>query len=74
MIEFEDPLYPSMLHDIRVFFVGSRIQKYLLTGGGLIVCEVQLVAYTPEPAKVVAAAAKLCYSASPAVDLFRGLD
>jgi thymidylate synthase (FAD) len=37
-------------------------------------CEVRLVACTPEPARVVASAAKLCYSASPAADLFYGLD
>lgn len=37
-------------------------------------CEVQLVAYTPEPAKVVASAAKLCYSSSSAAGLFCGLD
>jgi thymidylate synthase (FAD) len=37
-------------------------------------CEVQLVAYTPEPARVVASAAKLCYSPAKAADLFDGLD
>jgi thymidylate synthase (FAD) len=35
---------------------------------------VNLIACTPEPARVVAAAAKLCYSASPAMELFDGLD
>ena len=37
-------------------------------------CEVKLIANTTEPAKVVAASAKLCYSASSAVDLYEGLD
>ncbi|MDR1943188.1 MAG: FAD-dependent thymidylate synthase [Synergistaceae bacterium] len=37
-------------------------------------CEVHLAAYTPEPSRVVASAAKLCYSASSATDLFSGLD
>jgi thymidylate synthase (FAD) len=37
-------------------------------------CDVQLVSFTPEPAKIVASAAKLCYSASRAADLFEGLD
>ena len=35
---------------------------------------VRLIACTPEPARVVAAAAKLCYSASSALKLFEGLD
>ena len=35
---------------------------------------VRLIACTPEPARVVAAAAKLCYSASSALELFDGLD
>lgn len=34
---------------------------------------VNLIAYTPEAARVVAAAAKLCYSATGASDLFDGL-
>ena len=34
---------------------------------------VKLIAHTPEPDKVVAAAAKLCYSASSAVEIFDGL-
>lgn len=37
-------------------------------------CEVRLIAHTTEPAKVVAAAARLCYSATPAAALFEGLD
>jgi thymidylate synthase (FAD) len=37
-------------------------------------CEVQLVACTPEPAKIVASAARLCYSASPACGIVLGLD
>jgi thymidylate synthase (FAD) len=36
--------------------------------------DVKLIACTPEPARVVAAAAKLCYSASSALELFDGLD
>jgi thymidylate synthase (FAD) len=35
---------------------------------------VKLITSTPEPARVVAAAAKLCYSASPVSELFEGLD
>lgn len=35
---------------------------------------VELLAYTPEPEKVVAAAAKLCYSASGVADIMDGLD
>lgn len=35
---------------------------------------VKLLAYTPDAAKVVAAAAKLCYSASTAAELFDDLD
>ena len=35
---------------------------------------VKLLAYTPEAAKVVAASAKLCYSASTAAELFEDLD
>lgn len=37
-------------------------------------CNVELIAHTTEPARVVAAAAKLCYSASSAEDLYDGLD
>ena len=37
-------------------------------------CTVELLAYTPDPVRVVAAAAKLCYSPSTALDLFSGLD
>lgn len=37
-------------------------------------CEVKLIAMTTDAARVVAAAAKLCYSASKAADLFEGLD
>lgn len=37
-------------------------------------CKVELIAYTNDPVRVVAAAAKLCYSASSASDLFDGLD
>ena len=36
--------------------------------------KVKLLTYTPEPEKVVAAAAKLCYSKSEATELFDGLD
>jgi len=36
--------------------------------------EVKLIAHTTEPVRVVAAAAKLCYSASAAEELFDGLD
>ncbi|MDR1966709.1 MAG: FAD-dependent thymidylate synthase [Synergistaceae bacterium] len=36
--------------------------------------EVRLVAHTTEPARLVAAAAKLCYSASSVGDLYDGLD
>ena len=35
---------------------------------------VKLIAHTTDPVRVVAAAAKLCYSASSASDLFDGLD
>ena len=35
---------------------------------------VRLIAHTPEPEKVVAAAAKLCYSDSHIADLLDGLD
>lgn len=35
---------------------------------------VELLAYTPEPEKVVAAAAKLCYSASSVQNIMEGLD
>ena len=35
---------------------------------------VELIAHTTEPARVVAAAAKLCYSPATAADLFDGLD
>ena len=35
--------------------------------------KVELIAYTPNPEKVVAAAAKLCYSNAPATDIFDGL-
>jgi thymidylate synthase (FAD) len=35
---------------------------------------VQLIAYTNDPVRVVASAAKLCYSASSLVELFEGLD
>lgn len=37
-------------------------------------CTVKLIAYTPDPVRVVAAAAKLCYSPSSAASLFSGLD
>ena len=37
-------------------------------------CEVRLIAATTDATRVVAAAAKLCYSASKASDLFDGLD
>ena len=36
--------------------------------------DVKLIAHTTEPVRVVAAAAKLCYSSSPAGELFDGLD
>ncbi|MCL2684359.1 MAG: FAD-dependent thymidylate synthase [Synergistaceae bacterium] len=36
--------------------------------------DVKLIAHTTEPVRVVAAAAKLCYSASPVSELFEGLD
>ena len=35
--------------------------------------KVQLIAHTPEPEKVVAAAAKLCYSGASLDDLMAGL-
>ena len=35
--------------------------------------KVQLIAHTPEPEKVVAAAAKLCYSSSPATEIMDNL-
>ncbi|MCX7615588.1 MAG: FAD-dependent thymidylate synthase [Clostridiales bacterium] len=35
---------------------------------------VSLVAYTPEPEKIIAAAAKMCYSSAKATDLLDGLD
>lgn len=35
---------------------------------------VELLAYTPDPEKVVAAAAKLCYSASSVQNIMKGLD
>lgn len=35
--------------------------------------KVELIAHTPNPEKVVAAAAKLCYSNAPATDIFDGL-
>ena len=34
---------------------------------------VKLLSYTPEPEKLVAAAAKLCYSSSDAASLMEGL-
>ncbi|MDR3254483.1 MAG: FAD-dependent thymidylate synthase [Synergistaceae bacterium] len=37
-------------------------------------CEVKLAAFTPDAARVAASAARLCYSASRASDLFDGLD
>lgn len=37
-------------------------------------CTVELIAHTTDPVRVVAAAAKLCYSPSPAAGLFGGLD
>lgn len=37
-------------------------------------CSVKLIAHTNDAVRVVAAAAKLCYSASDAVSLFDGLD
>ncbi len=37
-------------------------------------CTVELIAHTPDPVRVVAAAAKLCYSPSSAASLFGGLD
>ena len=36
--------------------------------------EVELIASTPDAARIVAAAAKICYSASGAVDILDGLD
>ena len=36
--------------------------------------DVKLLTFTPDAAKVVAAAAKLCYSSSGAADLFNELD
>ncbi|MDR0434824.1 MAG: FAD-dependent thymidylate synthase, partial [Gracilibacteraceae bacterium] len=36
--------------------------------------EVNLISYTPEPEKVVAAAARLCYSAVAAPELLAGLE
>ena len=36
--------------------------------------KVNLIAHTPEPEKVVAAAAKLCYSKSGATDIMDNLD
>ena len=36
--------------------------------------EVTLLGYTPVPEKMIAAAAKLCYSDSGAMDLMDGLD
>ena len=36
--------------------------------------EVELIASTPDAAKIVAAAAKICYSPSGAVDILDGLD
>ena len=36
--------------------------------------DVKLIAHTTEPVRVVAAAAKLCYSASPVSELFDGLN
>ena len=35
--------------------------------------KVQLIAHTPEPEKVIAAAAKLCYSSSPATEIMENL-
>ena len=36
--------------------------------------EVELIASTPDAARIVAAAAKICYSPSGAVDILDGLD
>ena len=36
--------------------------------------KVELITHTPDPEKVVAAAAKLCYSQAPATDILNGLD
>ena len=41
---------------------------------GAFFLNLTLVAHTPEPEKTVAAAAKLCYSSSGAMDLLEGLD
>lgn len=37
-------------------------------------CRVALITHTPEPEKIIAAAAKLCYSSSDIHDLLKGLD
>ncbi len=37
-------------------------------------CKAELIAHTTDPVRVVAAAAKLCYSPSAAAELFDGLD
>ena len=36
--------------------------------------QVTLIGYTPTPERMIAAAAKLCYSDSSAADLLEGLD
>lgn len=41
---------------------------------GLMTCEVTLLSHTAEPARTVAAAARLCYSPASAGKLFQGLD
>ena len=50
---------------------GYRVPRL---GRFVMPCTVQLIAYTPDPVRVVAAAAKLCYSPSSAASLFDGLD
>lgn len=35
--------------------------------------KVELIAHTPDPERVIAAAAKLCYSASPATEIMDNL-
>lgn len=42
--------------------------------GGVIFLKITLIAYSPEPEKIIASAAKLCYSASNIDELMSGLD
>jgi len=52
-----------------IFSVNKAFKK-----GLLYIMKVTLITHTPEPEKIIAAAAKLCYSDSGALNLMEGLD